>query len=115
MPSSTKILIKALQYVLDNEPVSEINSVSCLSIAPPYIFKKLYPTYISGNDASTMGEELSLMDVTVTCAGLEYLESLQSKTTISKSMNIIEKILFLILGVIATITLQLLVNYVIKP
>jgi len=115
MPSSTKSLIKALQYILDNEPVSEINSLSCLSIAPPYIFKKLYPIYISGNDATGFGEELSLIDVTITCTGLEYLESLQSKTAIAKSMNIIEKILFLILGVIATITLQLVVNHVIKP
>lgn len=115
MPSSTKSLIKALKYILDNEPVSSISSSSCLSIAPPYIFKKLYPKYISGHDASDFEEELSLKDVTITCAGLEYLESLQSKRAIAKFLNILGKIVFLILGIIATIMFQHLVNYVTKP
>ncbi|MFH1638780.1 MAG: hypothetical protein ABIB93_00440 [Chloroflexota bacterium] len=95
MPSSVRSLIIALKYVRAHEPIGDIGD----NISPPFeIFYKLYKEqYLSGSDASACGSQ-SLMEVTITCKGLEYLQHLEENTAPKIIIGIVTRIAWIVLG-----------------
>ena len=112
MPSSIKMLIKALKYIRTHEPVESLSSEH-ERIVPLLIFEKLQSEeYISGEIPTAFEDMAFLHNVTITCKGLEYLETLENKRLRARIMSFLGKLLWVIIGGLLALIGQLLIRHI---
>lgn len=112
MPSSIKMLIKALEYIRTHEPIESLSSEH-ERIVPLLIFEKLHGEgYISGEIPTVFGDMALLHKIMITCKGLEYLETLKSKRARARAMSCFGMLLWAIIGALLTLIGQLLIRHI---